>query len=118
MGYPGFMAFYSTFAFPNLFAKLAIQSLYFDQTASVDAATVLQPATAQPPFTIYVDWRKYDLRSPIEGNNLRESTAAFARLLSEPGYDYSGGMVHDGSGWASWKNRTDRVFTTLFPKSD
>jgi len=33
-----------------------------------------------------VDWGKYDLRSPIEGNNLRESTAAFARLFSERGY--------------------------------
>ena len=52
MDYPRFIAFYATFAFPNLFVKLAIQSLDFDHTTAVDAVALLQPATVQLPYTI------------------------------------------------------------------
>ncbi|MDQ3419021.1 MAG: esterase family protein [Acidobacteriota bacterium] len=27
----------------------------------------------------------------------------------------AGGEVNDGLGWASWRNRTDLLFTALFP---
>ena len=118
MNYAGFMAFYATFATPDLFANLAIQSLYWDQTAADQGQALMAPALAQKPLRIYLDWGKYDLRSPIEGNNLRQSTAAFAQLLQTRGYPFAGGMVHDGAGWASWKNRTDRVFEALFPSID
>jgi hypothetical protein len=39
----------------------------------------------------------------------------FADFLRERGYKPAGGRVPDGSDWAGWRNRTDRVFGTLFP---
>ncbi|MFQ5675248.1 MAG: hypothetical protein ACE5G1_05065 [bacterium] len=64
---------------------------------------------------IYLDWGKYDLRSPLENVNLVESGRNVARLLTEAGYMFTGGEIHAGTGWGSWKSRTDKVFETLFP---
>ena len=36
-------------------------------------------------------------------------------LLTDRGYTVAGGEVPDGTGWSSWKNRTDRVLQSLFP---
>ena len=116
--YGGFMAFYATFTHPDIFGKMGIQSLSWDQTAEAQDADLTFQATKQTPIDIYLDWGKYDLRSPMEGNDLGKSTASFAGLLQERGYIFTGGEVNDGAGWASWRNRTDKIFETLFPLSD
>ena len=116
--YGGFMAFYATFTHPEIFGKLAIQSMSWDQTAEANDAGLVFAASTQWPIKIYLDWGKYDLRSPMEGNDLGKSTASFARLLHKRGYTFTGGEINDGAGWASWRNRTDEVFETLFPLSD
>lgn len=113
--YGGFMAFYATFTHPELFGNLAIQSMSWDQTAEANDAALVFEASSQWPMKIYLDWGKYDLRSPMEGNDLGKSTASFARLLHAKGYAFTGGEVNDGAGWASWRNRTDEVFEALFP---
>ena len=118
MIYGAFMAFYATFTHPDLFGNLAIQTMYWDQTAKAEHERLILPAATQPPLQIYMDWGKYDLRSPMEGNDLGKSSRSFARLLKARGYSFAGGVVNDGAGRASWKNRTDRVFETLFPISD
>jgi hypothetical protein len=116
--YGGFMAFYATFKYPNLFGKFAVQTIAWDQMAQKEDASLIVPASEQLPMTIYLDWDKYDLRSPMEGNDLGKSSADFATLLKDRGYAFEGGMSHDGAGWVSWQNRFDRVFETLFPKTD
>jgi len=116
--YGGFMAFYATFKYPNLFGKFAVQTMAWDQTAQKEDASLLVPPSKQLPITIYLDWDKYDLRSPMEGNDLGKSSADFATLLKDRGYAFEGGISHDGAGWVSWQNRFDRVFETLFPKTD
>ena len=116
--YGGFMAFYATFTRPDIFGKLAIQSIYWDQTAEAETEALIVAGSTPAAQKIYLDWGKYDLRSPMEGNDLRKSSRSFARLLRSRGYSIVGGEVNDGTGWASWKNRTDRVFETLFPISD
>ena len=116
--YAGFAAFYATFTRPDLFGGLAIQTMNWDQTVDAAFETFIPAATSLPSLRIYLDWGKYDLRSPAEGNDLGRSSATFARRLREKGYDFVGGMVNDGAGWASWRNRTDRVFETLFPLTD
>ncbi len=116
--YGAFMAFYATFTHPDVFGNLAIQTMYWDRTAEAEDEGLVVPASSRPPLRIYMDWGKYDLRNPMEGNDLGESSRSFARLLQARGYFFAGGMVNDGVGWASWRNRTDRVFETLFPISD
>jgi len=114
-GRGGFMACYATFSHPDLFGGMAIQSTYWDQTSESESDTIVPKASSLPPFHIYLDWGRYDARSPIEGNDTGKATEQFAKTLTDRGYDYVGGEVNDGAGWASWRNRTDRVFETLFP---
>ena len=116
--YGAFMAFYATFTHPDVFGRLAMQSIDWDQKAAAENGALIAPASTQLPLRIYLDWGKYDLRSPMEGYNLRRSSEAFARLLEAGGYSFAGGAVNDGAGWASWRNRTDRVFEALFPIAD
>ncbi|MDP6776157.1 MAG: PQQ-binding-like beta-propeller repeat protein [Candidatus Latescibacteria bacterium] len=111
----GLKAFYATFTHPDLFGGLAIQTIYLDPMAGAESAHLFVPASSRPPLRIYMDWGKYDLRRPMEGYDYGKSIASFAALLESRGYTLVGGMVNDGGGWASWNNRTDRVFETLFP---
>ena len=39
----------------------------------------------------------------------------FFKRLKEKGYSVAGGQVNDGFGWASWRNRTDKILETFFP---
>jgi len=116
--YGGFMAFYATYKYPALFSKLAVQTMAWDQVSQAEDATLIVPASEQRPIEIYLDWGKYDLRSPMEGNDLGKSSASFAQLLRDRGCSFSGGMANDGSGWVSWRNRFDQVFESLFPLID
>ena len=36
-------------------------------------------------------------------------------LLTQAGYEYTGGEVLDSYGWGSWRSRTDRILATFFP---
>ena len=112
------MAFYATFTRPDLFSNLAIQTMYWDQTSQAHDEGLIPPRSENPVIHIYYDWGKYDLRSPMEGNDLGKSSEVFAQLLQDRGYSFTGGVVNDGTGWASWRNRTDVLFGTLFPVVD
>jgi hypothetical protein len=46
---------------------------------------------------------------------MRITNARLGDLLRRKGYQAAGGPAPDGSGWASWRNRTDRLFAALFP---
>jgi len=118
MIYGGFAAFYATFTRPGVFGGLAIQTMDWDQTAQAEHADLVEPSPDLAHPRIYLDWGRYDLRSPMDGNDLGRSSRLFAELLRSRGYAFEGGMVNDGAGWASWKNRTHRVFETLFPLPD
>lgn len=116
-GRGGFMAFYAAVKRPDTFGGFAIQSTYWDQTSEAEKEVVLPRAETLPAYRIYLDWGRYDARSPMEGNDTGRATRQFAEALRERGYTYVGGQVNDGSGWGSWRNRLDRVFGTLFPVS-
>ncbi|MCP3980601.1 MAG: PQQ-binding-like beta-propeller repeat protein [bacterium] len=99
---------------PGTFGNISLQS-----AAIMDfSRAVLDPMVKTPeeqPLRIYMDWGKYDLRNPDEHWNMSTANSAFFALLQEKGYEVAGGEVHDGTGWSSWRNRTDEVFSTLFP---
>ncbi|MCH7689351.1 MAG: hypothetical protein IH899_22195 [Planctomycetes bacterium] len=67
------------------------------------------------PLRVYIEWGEYDLRSPDEVWDSRASIRSLAEYLRKRGHDVIGGEVHDGTGWSSWRNRTDVMLEALFP---
>ncbi|MEE8170409.1 MAG: alpha/beta hydrolase-fold protein, partial [Phycisphaerae bacterium] len=113
-GFAGFAAMLCTFHKPGLVKNVGCQSAFiFD--SMMPALEKAIPTAETMPVTMYLDWGKYDLRNPHEAWDLSESNRKFARFLRDKGYTYVGGEVHDGTGWSSWRNRTDALFGTLFP---
>ncbi len=64
---------------------------------------------------MYLDWGRYDHHATREAWDMGGANARFAAFLRERGYKPAGGEAPEGAGWAGWRNRTDRVFETLFP---
>jgi enterochelin esterase-like enzyme len=113
-GFSGFTATNCTWTHPTLVGKLACQSPFLMDSMLAP----LKPLIKTPrelPLTIYLDWGKYDLRSVGEGWDSVDSCRRFTELLRGKGYTIDGGEVHDGTGWSSWRNRTDALLETLFP---
>lgn len=111
----GFMAFYATFKHPDMFSKLAVQSMYWDEKEQNEQQDLIAHS-GKRPLNIYLAWSTYDLRSPLESVDVRAWSHDFAKLLHKNGYDFTGGEVQEGTGWFSWKNRTHKMFETLFAK--
>ncbi len=70
---------------------------------------------AELPLTIYLDWGRWDFRSPHEAWDMRAASQRWWDLLRERGWRPTGGEVLDGTDWASWRERTDRLLAALFP---
>jgi outer membrane protein assembly factor BamB/enterochelin esterase-like enzyme len=114
MAFAGFAAFYSTMKYPSVFGKVSSQSTFLLTSAERELRAVASDSQKQP-LQIYLDWGKYDMRSPFEGWSMIQSNRNFAQFLQERGYVLAGGEVNDGFGWASWRNRTDKILETFFP---
>ncbi len=64
----------------------------------------------------HIDWGEYDERVAEVGDTDRvASNRAFVKLLRERGYVLSAVEANEGYGWASWRNRTDKILETFFP---
>jgi outer membrane protein assembly factor BamB len=98
----------------SVFGALGMQSLVVLDTDG-DILRKQVPTAAEAPLCLYLDWGKYDRRATREAWDMRATNASFAAFLRERGYQPAGGEVHEGAGWGGWRNRTDRVFGTLFP---
>ncbi len=112
--FSGVMALYLTLKYPRLFGKLGMQSPFWDLEEERKLRTLITAAHHRKP-DIYLEWGKRDLRSPLEGFDLRSACLSLSQLLKEQGLNSIGGEVNDGFGWMSWRNRTDRVLAALFP---
>ncbi len=112
--YGGFMAFYTSFKNPGLFGKLGMQTPYWDPDEEGKHSQMVTRPDKQA-LAIYFDWGKYDPRAPLEGWDFGEYAESFARLLNSGGYDFQGGEVNEGFGQTSWRNRSDKLFETLYP---
>ena len=73
---------------------------------------------AESPMRVYHDWGRYGHQIAREGSDILAANRRFHEFLREKGYRPAGGEALDGFGWASWRNRTDRLFETLFPASE
>lgn len=104
----------AVFAHPGTFSALGLQSVFMLDFQDAALKKLVKTARDQP-LRIYHDWGLYDTRGTREGwDNVRLNRTLHA-FLKERGYAPAGGETHEGYGWFSWRNRTDRLFEALLP---
>jgi len=107
-------AFMTTLKLPGMFGAIGIQS-FFMLSSDEQMIRGLVKTAQEQPLQIYLDWGLYDLRTKRENWDIPETNRRMIQYLREKGYKPAGGETHEFFGWASWRNRVDRVLTTLFP---
>jgi hypothetical protein len=116
MGGGGFGAAITTFANPDLFGVLGVQSFYALEAQMDMLRQALGEADASMlPLRIYFEWGRWDLISPHENMNMRHWSREAWNLLRARGWKPIGGEVWDSTDWASWRNRTGVMLEALFP---
>lgn len=110
----GLNALLATLGHPDLFAKAATQSLVLLDLFEAMLYPLVDRLGEELP-AVYMDWGKYDMRTPHENWDMPVSNRQLADALRAKGVDVQGGEAPDGTGWSSWRNRTDDVFEALFP---
>ena len=113
-GFTGASAVACTLQKPHLIGKLGCQSpVMFGM--SMDHLETELASFEEKPLDVYIEWGTYDLRNPDEAWDMGKQAAELAELLKRKGQHVEGGEVHDGTGWSSWRNRTDLLLSALFP---
>ena len=116
MGWQGMTAAMVSFASPDVFGAVGVQSMYLltEQMKAVESA-VGEHTGASIPMRLYLEWGRWDLVSPHEDMNMRASSRWAWDLFRERGWEPMGGEVWDSTDFASWANRTDTLLEALFP---
>lgn len=114
-GWFSYPALYTAFRQPGIAGKLAVQTVVMNDSRRMPLEDLVTNSDQQP-LDIYIEWGSHDAQNPQENWDARFRSRGFFEFLRERGYAVEGGEVHDGTGWASYKNRTDRVFRALFPR--
>lgn len=99
---------------PAVFGALGLQSFTALDTHVADLKPHVRTA-AERPLRVYHDWGRYEAFATREAWNMRVTNVRFNEYLREKGHRPVGGEAPDGTGWASWRNRTDQLFEALFP---
>jgi len=111
----GLVSLYAALHHPEVFGKVAVQSLQLLRPVGDEVLTLVRDQEKQA-VQFYVDWDRYDFRgTELSRFDLREDSRKFADLLREKGYTFAGGEFADGSGWGSWRVRTDKILKAFFP---
>ena len=114
-GLSGFISLYTALKQPGVFSCAAGQSSYLRHGPG-DELKRLVETEPMMPVRFYLDWGKYDERVDEYGHTNRiRSNRTFAKLLKDKGYVLTAVEANDGYGWASWRNRTDKILETFFP---
>lgn len=100
---------------PAVFGAFAGQSIFLFES-DLPALVARIPNASEVPFRLYLDWGQYDLRAVREGWDLAAANRALAAELRRRGYRPGGGETREGHGWQAWKNRSDRLLASLFPR--
>ncbi len=112
--FAGTASFYTGFMHPEVVGRVAGQSCMMLE-AYCEPLFEMLPSASETPLHIYLDWCTYDVRNPHEAWDMAVSGREFAATLKEKGYKLAGGEAHDGTGWSSWRNRTNDVLEAMFP---
>ncbi len=113
-GFAGFNAVFCGFANPELIGKIGTESAFMFGSMKNQLMPLIKTEKEQP-LHFFLEWGKYDLRNPDEAWDLGQTNRDFVKLLRERGFKPSGGELHDGTGWSSWRNRSQAMFSSLFP---
>jgi hypothetical protein len=70
------------------------------------------------PLWLYMDWGAYDYRYASYEYDTRGFSQKFVKLLRDKKYRVEGGEVNEGSDYASWRRRTDKILQAFFPNED
>jgi enterochelin esterase-like enzyme/outer membrane protein assembly factor BamB len=107
-------AIHAVFDEAGVFGAVGIQSAFLLDVIE-NALVPRVRSAAERPLRVYHDWGLYGLASTREARDLRAANRRFNDHLRAKGHVPAGGEAKDGDGWASWRNRTDRLFAALFP---
>jgi len=113
-GFAGFNAMFCGFANQALIGKIGTESAFMFGSMQKQLMPLIQTAKQQP-MNLFLEWGKYDLRNPDEAWNLVQTNRNFVKTLREKGFKPTGGEIHDGTGWSSWRNRTEALLNAIFP---
>ncbi len=122
-GPAGTAALYGVFKHPGLVGRVASQSTFLLTMQAMPLIQLIGNAgespggepSEHPPPAIFLEWGTYDQRSEHEAWDFRVENKKLAELLGSRGFEVTASEVPDGSGWASWHNRNDKVLEWLFP---
>lgn len=116
MGFGGHSALLLALHKAPMFAGLGLQSYYGLESMMSEVEPALAAVNpAEWPLRIYLEWGRWDLRSPHEAMDMRASSQWLDRQLRARGHSPRGGEVLDSTDFASWRNRTDVLLESLFP---
>jgi enterochelin esterase-like enzyme/outer membrane protein assembly factor BamB len=110
----GFTATLAASDEPGLFGALGLQSVFLLDVIENALKPNIRTA-AERPLRVYHDWGLYGHASTREASDMRAANRRLNEYLRSKGYQPMGGEAKDGTGWASWRNRTDQLFAALFP---
>jgi enterochelin esterase-like enzyme/outer membrane protein assembly factor BamB len=112
----GYSAVYTGFRYPNVFGKVAGQSVSPIADGWPELVAMVQNSP-RLPLRLYLDWGKYDYRYSLYESDARGFSRRLLELFRSKKYQVAGGEVNEGSDYASWRRRTDKILQTFFPKT-
>jgi enterochelin esterase-like enzyme len=110
----GYASLYAVLKHPGLFTGLGLLSPGWEPGYREQNSALFKAPTDQP-LRIYMEWGKYDSRSPREGWDSVDDGRALSATLRTKGYAFVGGETNEGAGWNARRNRLDKLLGTLFP---
>ncbi len=114
MGFAGIPALYSAFKHPDVFGKVGARSALL-WNPNLDFVMQGVSQADENELQIYLEWGKYDWRSPLENWGVLRTHQKFTSLLQEKGHSPRWAVANDGRGWASFRYRSHKIFEALFP---
>jgi enterochelin esterase-like enzyme len=110
----GYSALYIGFRHSNVFGKVAGQSVCPIADGGPELVDLVQKSPALP-LRLYMDWGTYDYRYASYEYDTRGFCQSFVKMLRDRRYHVAGGEFSDGSDYASWRRRTDKILEMFFP---
>lgn len=111
----GYAAIYTAFKHPGTFSMVGGQSTHLLAGNGGEEIFTLLDESKKLPMRFYLDWGTYDYRNAGGGFSWIDDNKKLVKLLEDKGYSWTGGEVSEGWGFASWRNRTDKILETFFP---
>lgn len=113
----GYSSLYIGFRHPSVFGKIAGQSIAPIADGGPELVELVQKSPTLP-LRLYIDWGTYDYRYAAYEYDTRGFSQRFTQILLSKKYQVAGGEFNEGSDYASWRRRTDKILQVFFPNED